>query len=453
MNLMAYIAGQGLREYAALRQHFVTAPFYMKMVDVGTSELFSMHYSARTPKGVRAVHRDVIEECRGIILDQTTLQIVCYPFSRFFNYDEDGAACIDWSSPQLRVQLKEDGSIFKLYNYKGEWRVATNNLPDASASQAMNPTTLQSTGKSYRDLFYEAERQTPISWNRLHPRCTYIFEVLHPEHPIVLDPPSQPRLIHLGTRSNDPPFLEISCDIGVPKPLEFPEIRSLEECIAASKRLVERDPETGALLAITGEGFVVVDMSVNPHRRVKIKNPHYVRKANELVELGAFGDKTSERRRDRHFLDLLLKGERAEVEVYVPETRPVFALLEQRFRRLFERFLIELHRVSQEAAAVNNKSVDDLSKREFLSAVDGFQTVFGQSGRDRLRGMYDLRLDEDTRGIEENLRKAQVPRLHELMQVCDLDDRLLNTVTAAKDLAHRIERVDEAVETRRPAGT
>ena len=52
--------------------------------------------------------QDIVKECRGIILDSNH-KIVCWPFSKFFNYGESNADEIDWSS--ARVQEKIDGCL------------------------------------------------------------------------------------------------------------------------------------------------------------------------------------------------------------------------------------------------------------------------------------------------------------------------------------------------------
>src|SRR5277367_6643581 len=49
----------------------------------------------------------VVQQCRGIILDQTNdWAVVSYPFDKFFNYGEPNAAAIDW--PRAKVYEKLD---------------------------------------------------------------------------------------------------------------------------------------------------------------------------------------------------------------------------------------------------------------------------------------------------------------------------------------------------------
>lgn len=50
----------------------------------------------------------IVQECRGIILDQSNhWSVVCRPYDKFFNLGEPLAAVIDW--PSARVYEKLDG--------------------------------------------------------------------------------------------------------------------------------------------------------------------------------------------------------------------------------------------------------------------------------------------------------------------------------------------------------
>lgn len=64
----------------------------------------------------------IVQEARGIIIDLENLDVVCWPFRKFGNYNESYADNIDW--PTARVQEKIDGSIVKLWWNKVKRRVA-----------------------------------------------------------------------------------------------------------------------------------------------------------------------------------------------------------------------------------------------------------------------------------------------------------------------------------------
>ncbi|KAJ4456020.1 putative 2'-5' RNA ligase [Paratrimastix pyriformis] len=90
--------------------------------------LYQFHYSHEKQ------HMEVklVRECRGLILDEGhNWDVVAYPYSAFFDYDEKEAELdgpIDWAS--YRVFDKLDGSMMIMYEFNGQWQVASMNLPD-----------------------------------------------------------------------------------------------------------------------------------------------------------------------------------------------------------------------------------------------------------------------------------------------------------------------------------
>lgn len=67
----------------------------------------------------------------GTIVQKDSNNIVCYPFSKFFNAGEHHAANLEWPTAVFTEKL--DGSLIKLYFLEadGQWVVATNNTIDA----------------------------------------------------------------------------------------------------------------------------------------------------------------------------------------------------------------------------------------------------------------------------------------------------------------------------------
>lgn len=199
----------------------------------------------------------IVKECRGIILDSNSFNIVCRGFDKFFNYQESYADEIDWSS--ACVQEKIDGSIIKLWFYADEWHWSTNGTIDAN-----NATANSITNHSFMDLIRMAENYHDIQFDQLNTDYTYIFELVSPENKIVIDYGNKYHLYHLGTRNNLTGE-EYNLDIGIDKPHVY-NINSFEDCIDAVGKLNTED-------SITNEGFVVVDGHWN---RVKVKSPVYV---------------------------------------------------------------------------------------------------------------------------------------------------------------------------------
>ena len=66
----------------------------------------------------------IVCECRGLILNEDTNEIVSFPFTKFFNFGETNAAEIDWST--ARCGEKVDGSLIKIVNVGHNLLVSTN---------------------------------------------------------------------------------------------------------------------------------------------------------------------------------------------------------------------------------------------------------------------------------------------------------------------------------------
>ena len=207
----------------------------------------------------------IVQESRGIILDLDNLEVVCWPFRKFGNYNESYADKIDWNT--ARVQDKIDGSIIKLWwnRMTGKWQFSTNgtiNADTALANQMTQDTFLNVIRKA--DNYCEIILRLPI-FNKDY---TFIFELVSPETQVVVKYP-KPHLYHIGTRSNIS-GQEMDSDIGIEKPKEY-KLKSLDDCVTAASELNKSDD--GQVHNVEKEGFVVVDNNWN---RIKIKSPDYL---------------------------------------------------------------------------------------------------------------------------------------------------------------------------------
>ena len=207
----------------------------------------------------------IVQESRGIILDLDNLEVVCWPFRKFGNYNESYADKIDWNT--ARVQDKIDGSIIKLWwnRMTGKWQFSTNgtiNADTALANQMTQDTFLNVIRKA--DNYCEIILRLPI-FNKDY---TFIFELVSPETQVVVKYP-KPHLYHIGTRSNIS-GQEMDSDIGIEKPKEY-KLKSLDDCVTAASELNKSDD--GQVHEVKKEGFVVVDGNWN---RIKVKSPDYL---------------------------------------------------------------------------------------------------------------------------------------------------------------------------------
>ena len=245
---------------------------------------------------------EIVREARGLILEDKTWKIVCYPFKKFFNYGEVYADEIDWET--AKVTSKEDGSLIKIYHYNGEWRVGTNSTIDAEDAVLNSPYY-----RNFRELFDVAADNCNFDFDRLDTNYTYLMELCSCHNTIVV-PYNEPKLFHIGTRNNIT-CEEVEVDIGIEKPKQY-MLSSLDDCIAMA-----------ATFDFTKEGFVVVDKN---YHRVKVKSEDYVR----VHRLANNGSITLERA-----IDLIRINELEEFLVYCPQYTDFINDVRHRFNKFY----------------------------------------------------------------------------------------------------------------------
>lgn len=204
----------------------------------------------------------LVQEARGIIIDTESLEVVCWSFNKFGNFNESYADKIDWST--ARVQEKIDGSIIKLWYGKreGNWNFSTNGMIDAAEA-----CVGEEVNGSYLDVIHKADNFEDIPFDSLDKELTCIFELVSPQTQVVVKY-DKVHLYHIGTR-NVRTGQELQVDIGIEKPREY-SLRSLEECKQAAAALNRAGD--GMLHGVQKEGFVVVDAG---WRRNKVKSAEY----------------------------------------------------------------------------------------------------------------------------------------------------------------------------------
>src|SRR6056300_17548 len=113
---------------------------------------------------------EVTLQCRGLITDDETGKVIVKPFSKFFNYEEMPNK-VPWTSSEYAyVQEKMDGSLGILFNYHGEWIMATRG--SFTYEQAIRGMEILKS-KYILDVF--------------EPSVAYICEIIYPENRIVVD--------------------------------------------------------------------------------------------------------------------------------------------------------------------------------------------------------------------------------------------------------------------------
>ena len=96
---------------------------------------------ARVTNGKISLNYDMIEakesnplacQCRGLVLEENTYNVVGYPFNRFFNYggqDHLISKDFDWNSAKMVSKL--DGTMACVYNHKNRWYIGTRSRCEA----------------------------------------------------------------------------------------------------------------------------------------------------------------------------------------------------------------------------------------------------------------------------------------------------------------------------------
>lgn len=201
----------------------------------------------------------ICQECRALLLETGSWDVVSRSFFKFFNQGEPNAHPIDWTT--ARVQEKLDGSLICVYFHAGQWRIATKGTPDGSGPVHSHAMTFQGL---VRQTLAEMGGSFQYLTARLDPVVFYSFELTAPENRIIV-PYEDRRLTWLAAwDARTLEELEITAlpDLPTPRVREYP-LRTLDEVMTAVE----------AIAPFAAEGFIVRDAA---HRRVKVKSAAYL---------------------------------------------------------------------------------------------------------------------------------------------------------------------------------
>lgn len=242
-------------------------------------------------------HNDIVKECRGLILDSDTFEVVSYPFNKFFNYGEQYADDVDWHTAYVTEKI--DGSIIKVVNLGGEFLISTNGV--IGAFKCNLTSNVGCPYKTFGELAMEGFKHYGLTiedFPRLFaPGYTYIFELTSPWNQVVVRF-EETKVWFLGVRDNSTFKETFYGDHVLSQTFDTPHvfpITTIDQCVAASKVLPE-----------DAEGYVVCDAEF---RRIKVKSPLYVQ-----LHYMAGNQNWSTRR----VLEILLTNEVSEYIAYFP---------------------------------------------------------------------------------------------------------------------------------------
>lgn len=252
----------------------------------------------------------IVKECRGLILDAETFEVVSYPFNKFFNYGEPFMDDVDWRTAYVTEKI--DGSIIKIVNLDGNFLISTNGVIDAFKCNLQG--NVGCPFNTFGELVMEGFKHYGIGiedFPRLFaPGFTYIFELTSPWNQVVVHF-DETKVSFLGMRDNVTLKEKFFGDCELAQVFDTPHIfpiTNIDECVAASKVLPE-----------DAEGYVVVDAQFN---RVKVKSPRYVQ-----LHYMAGNQNWSGRR----VLEILLANEVSEYVVYFPLFKAAYDVVKAKY--------------------------------------------------------------------------------------------------------------------------
>lgn len=249
----------------------------------------------------------IVRECRGIVLEDGSWNLVAKGFNRFFNVGEDAEDFSKFNWKNFSCISKEDGSLILLYYYQNEWHVNT------SGSFGLGQI---SGAQTWRELFWETSSIKADDLKGLE-NYTLVFELCTPYNRVVRHYDT-PRVYLLSAFVNlrdawqerDVDAIHniyhrfVDRNVFLP---EFYSFSSQEEISLFLREMEDKDK--------TFEGVILRD---DANRRYKWKTKTYV----ALHQLKDNGNILLPNR----LVPLILAGEVDEVVAVLPETRG--ALLE-----------------------------------------------------------------------------------------------------------------------------
>jgi hypothetical protein len=299
----------GLSGLAALKEKFGIS--YSEKYD----DIVVLNYSQIDSQAHK--HNPLVKECRGLILEKGSFNVVARSFDRFLNYGE----CPDASKYDItkaKVQEKLDGSLVTAYWRYDKWNFATRRMAFAEGENAF--------GVSFRQVIDKAFDVKKLNECNHYHKC-FVFELTSPETRVVKRYADY-RLNLIGIRERDTGY-EISSKeldwwanwLGVPRPKQY-SMASFEEVVKNSKELPELDegyvclwePDWNEVAKAFASGHAKEELTRDFYR-LKIKNPAYLAVAH-MRDNGEHSEK--------RVITIVMMGEQEEYLSYFPEDRPLF---------------------------------------------------------------------------------------------------------------------------------
>lgn len=264
-----------------------------------------------SPKG-----HPIVRECRALVLNSKTFEVVAKSFRRFFNWGEmaDEMGSFDFS--KFVSDEKVDGSLCLIYNYNGQLFINTRGSFAMGILEGYDQTWEHAIGSA---LSIEVKEQI-VSMLNENPNRTLVCEFCSLYNKVVRTY-NTPTVFLLGVFDG----LEeigwnevdsVSSKLGMKRPIRY-EFSSIEQVEKFVIEIGNTDK--------TFEGLVIRDSKGN---RWKVKNPTYLAlhrmRGNNNIFL------------DKYIVPLVLAGEKEEIFTYFPEIKPKYEIVEKKINDAFE---------------------------------------------------------------------------------------------------------------------
>lgn len=251
--------------------------------------------------------KNIVQECRGIILDaDNDWSVVSFPFKKFFNHEEPLAPKLEWN--RARVYEKLDGSLITCFPYDGKWQVASSGTPDAGGQ--VNGFDI-----TFKQLFLQCLNGSDFP-DASTCRMCFMFELTSKYNRVVVQY-DEPKITLIGARCLD--TYEES-EAWVAHETYFSnsnfthvksfDVKDLDSLISARDNLNPKEQE----------GYIVWDLE----NRVKVKNLEYVKLHHLKDGLQS----------PRSLMRVVMEGEVSEVISALPEFSEELLKLQSKYDTL-----------------------------------------------------------------------------------------------------------------------
>lgn len=292
LKIQQYLKNNGLEKLGQEYCIKATKHDFLPLVILNYSQIYS-------PK-----NSEICKEARGLVLEIDTWNLVARSFNRFFNLGECLSDEFNFNEPFV-AEIKYDGSLILIYNYKGHWIINTR--------ATFGDKFIKGNNITWQEQVLKALGVTNIHDLNLNKDLTYVCELVSPETKVIRE--YNETSLYLIAIFNGHKELPINHTNGRNfKTKKICYFDSLEEIRQWVNLKEKTDP--------TFEGFVVRNKHAgkydNEYKRIKIKTKTWL-KMNYLKEHSGISN----------IVGIILGNEKDEMLAYLPELKEKIERIEK----------------------------------------------------------------------------------------------------------------------------